>query len=75
MSTVDVKAEITGTVWLVSTEPGAAVRPGDELVILESMKMEIPVVAPTTGTVVTVHVEPTQLVQDGDVIVTIEVSS
>ncbi len=42
----EVRAEITANVWQVRTEVGATVAEGDELVILESMKMEIPVTAP-----------------------------
>ena len=42
---MEVRAELTATVWKVVTEEGATVAEGDELVILESMKMEIPVVA------------------------------
>ncbi|MFQ5948928.1 MAG: acetyl-CoA carboxylase biotin carboxyl carrier protein subunit, partial [Acidimicrobiia bacterium] len=48
------------------------VEEGDELVILESMKMEIPVFAPITGTVKAIHVEPEQVVQEGDLIAEIE---
>ena len=48
---MEVQAELTATVWKVVVEQGASVAEGDELVILESMKMEIPVVAPTAGTV------------------------
>ena len=47
----EVRAEITANVWQVRTEVGAAVALDDELVILESMKMEIPVTAPSAGTV------------------------
>jgi len=58
-------------VWQVVVEAGATVAEGDELVILESMKMEIPVVAPTGGTVVEVRVKPEDQVQEGDVLVVI----
>ncbi|MBM3684904.1 MAG: biotin/lipoyl-binding carrier protein [Actinobacteria bacterium] len=67
----DVKAEIAANVWQVVVEAGATVAEGDELVILESMKMEIPVVAPTGGTVVEVRVKPEDQVQEGDVLVVI----
>jgi biotin carboxyl carrier protein len=43
---MEVRAELTATVWKVVVEQGATVAEGDELVILESMKMEIPVAAP-----------------------------
>jgi biotin carboxyl carrier protein len=65
----DVRAEITANVWQVRTEVGAVVVEGDELVILESMKMEIPVTAPVDGTVTEVRVAPDDKVQEGDVVV------
>ena len=54
--------------WQVRTEVGARVAEGDELVILESMKMEIPVVAPVAGTVSEVRVVPEDQVHEGDVV-------
>ena len=68
----DVRAEITASVWQVRTEVGAVVAEGDELLILESMKMEIPVAAPASGTVTEVRVVPEDKVQEGDVVVVIE---
>ena len=67
----DVKAEIAANVWQVVVEVGATVAEGDELVILESMKMEIPVTAPVGGTVAEVRVKPEDQVQEGDVLVVI----
>ena len=68
----EVRAEITANVWQVRTEVGAQVQEGDELVILESMKMEIPVVAPVPGTVSEVRVAPEDKIQEGDVVVVID---
>jgi acetyl-CoA carboxylase biotin carboxyl carrier protein len=68
----EVLAEITANVWQVRTEVGAAVAEGDELVILESMKMEIPVTAPVAGSVVEIRVQPDDVVQEGDVVAVIE---
>jgi urea carboxylase len=68
----EVEAEITANVWQVRTEVGAQVAEGDELVILESMKMEIPVVAPVAGTVAEVRVAPEDQVHEGDVVVVID---
>jgi biotin carboxyl carrier protein len=70
----EVRAEIAANVWQVRTEVGAAVDEGDELVILESMKMEIPVIAPVAGRVSEVRVAPDDQVQEGDVIAVIEAS-
>jgi acetyl-CoA carboxylase biotin carboxyl carrier protein len=68
----EVRAEITANVWQVRTEVGAQVAEGDELVILESMKMEIPVTAPKDGTVTEVRVVPEDKVQEGDVVAVLE---
>lgn len=67
-----VRAEMTASVWQVRTEVGAVVAEGDELVILESMKMEIPVVAPAAGRVVEIRVAPEDRVDEGDVVVVLE---
>ena len=68
----NVEAEMVANVWKVLVSTGATVAEGDTLVILESMKMEIPVEAPVGGTVSAVHVEEGGVVQEGDVIATIE---
>ena len=68
----EVRAEITANVWQVRTEVGAEVAEGDELVILESMKMEIPVTAPSPGTVIKLRVAPDDNVQEGDVVAVLE---
>lgn len=68
----DVRAEITANVWQVPAQPGQQVAEGDELAILESMKMEIPVVAPCSGTVREVAVAPDDQVKEGDLICTID---
>jgi acetyl-CoA carboxylase biotin carboxyl carrier protein len=68
----EVRAEITANVWQVRTEVGARVAEGDELVILESMKMEIPVTAPSAGTVTELRVAPDDNVQEGDVVAVLD---
>jgi acetyl-CoA carboxylase biotin carboxyl carrier protein len=68
----EVRAEIAANVWQVLVQAGAAVSEGDELVILESMKMEIPVTAPAAGTVSEVKVKPEDQVQEGDVLTVID---
>ena len=65
----EVRAEIAANVWQVLVQAGATVSEGDELMILESMKMEIPVTAPAGGTVAEVRVKPEDQVQEGDVLV------
>jgi len=67
--TTEVKAELVGTVWKVLVKAGDAVHEDQELVVLESMKMEIPVVAPRAGTVAEVRVRPNDVVAENQVLV------
>jgi len=67
-----VKSQISGTVWQILVEVGQAVEEDDDLLILESMKMEIPVSAPHSGTVKEIKAQPNQPVQEGDVLLVIE---
>jgi urea carboxylase len=69
---MEVRAEITANVWQVNTEVGAVVAEGDELMILESMKMEIPVTAPCAGTVRELRVKPDDKITEGDVLAIID---
>ena len=66
---MDVPAHITGTVWKVEVSVGQKVAAGDVLVILESMKMEMPIEAPEAGTVKEIRCQPSQPVNEGDVLV------
>ena len=66
---MDVTAHITGTVWKVECTVGQQVKEGDALVILESMKMEMPVDATEAGTVKEIRCAPNQSVAEGDVLV------
>ncbi len=66
---VEVPAHITGTVWKVEVAVGQTVAAGDVLLILESMKMEMPVEAPEAGTVKEIRCQPAQAVDEGDVLV------
>jgi acetyl-CoA carboxylase biotin carboxyl carrier protein len=68
---VDVRAEMVANVWKVVVTAGSPVRAGDTLVILESMKMEIPVLAEAPGVIAEVHVHEGDVVQEGDVLVII----
>jgi len=70
MSTL-VRAEITGNVWKIDVEDGARVGGGDTLIIMESMKMEIPVESPAAG-VCRLRVAEGDSVQEGDVLAEIE---
>ena len=67
----DVEAHITGTVWKIEVEVGDPVDEGDTVVILESMKMEMPVEAPAAGKVEAIRCAEGQAVNEGDVLLTI----
>ncbi|HWD64453.1 MAG TPA: biotin/lipoyl-binding carrier protein [Solirubrobacteraceae bacterium] len=68
----EVEAHITGTVWKVEVEVGDSVGEGDTVVILESMKMEMPVEAEDGGVVKEILVEEGQSVSEGDPLVVLE---
>jgi acetyl-CoA carboxylase biotin carboxyl carrier protein len=68
----DIEAHITGNVWKIEVEMGDQVEDGDTVVILESMKMEIPVEAEDDGTVKEIRCEEGQAVSEGDVLVVLE---
>jgi acetyl-CoA carboxylase biotin carboxyl carrier protein len=66
-----VNAHITGTIWKIEVKVGEEVTEGQACVILESMKMEMPVEAPQAGKVEKIHVTEGQAVNEGDVLVTL----
>ena len=68
----DVEAHITGTVWKIECEVGQTVVEGDTLVILESMKMEMPVEAEDDGTVKEIVCSEGQSVSEGETLVVLE---
>ena len=68
----EVRAEMVANVWKVVAQQGSAVADGDTLVILESMKMEIPVLAENAGTLTRLAVAEGDVVQEGDLIAVIE---
>jgi len=69
---MEVRAEMVANVWKVVVAQGDSVTDGDTLVILESMKMEIPVVSEASGTITELAVSEGDVVQEGDVIAVIE---
>jgi acetyl-CoA carboxylase biotin carboxyl carrier protein len=68
----EVEAHITGTVWKVECQVGQLVEDGDTVVVIESMKMEMPVEAEDEGTVKEIRCEEGQSVTEGDVLVVLE---
>ena len=68
----DVEAHITGTVWKVECKVGDVIEEGDTVVILESMKMEMPVEAEDAGKVAEILCEEGQAVTEGDALIRLE---
>lgn len=68
----EVKANMAGNVWKVNVEVGDAVAKGDQVVILESMKMEIPIAAETSGVVKKILVNEGDFINEDDGLVEIE---
>jgi acetyl-CoA carboxylase biotin carboxyl carrier protein len=68
----EIHAEMVANVWKVVASVGDAVEDGDTLVILESMKMEIPVLAESSGTIAEIAVNEGDVVQEGDLIARVE---
>jgi acetyl-CoA carboxylase biotin carboxyl carrier protein len=73
MPIIDVKTEITGNVWKIEAKIGQALEEDDPILILESMKMEIPVASPEDGTLVELLVEEGTVVTEGTVVARVEV--
>ena len=69
MAEIRVKSEIAGSVWKILKQPGEAVAEDESLMLLESMKMEIPVVSPRAATVLEWRVAEGEAVAEGDVVV------
>jgi acetyl-CoA carboxylase biotin carboxyl carrier protein len=67
----EIHAEMVSSVWKVLVTPGSEVAAGDTLVILESMKMEIPVLTERAGTIGELHVVEGEVLQEGDLIATV----
>ncbi|MBU0551793.1 acetyl-CoA carboxylase biotin carboxyl carrier protein subunit [Myxococcota bacterium] len=69
---MDIKAHITGTIWKIERAVGDALDEDDVILIMESMKMEMPVEAPCDGTLTALLVKEGDAVQEGDVLAQIE---
>ena len=68
----EVKAELVGNLWKIVTEVGQQVEEDDTLMILESMKMEIPVTTPVSGTIREILVKEGDVVQEGQTVAIVE---
>ena len=72
MAELEIHSEIAGTVWLVEVVPGTVVAEDDTIIVLESMKMEIPVDAPTGGKVTKILVAKDDVVSENQVVAVME---
>lgn len=68
----EIKAHITGTIWKIPVAEGQDIEEGDTLVIIESMKMEMPIEADDDGKVLEVKAKEGQAVNEGDVLMVVE---
>jgi len=73
MSKFEARSEVSGFVWKVEVAPGQRVVKGDTLVVIESMKMEIPIVADAEGVVVAIKVEEGAAVNEGTTVAILEI--
>ncbi|MDH5672452.1 MAG: acetyl-CoA carboxylase biotin carboxyl carrier protein subunit [Myxococcales bacterium] len=69
---LEITAHIAGTVWKLEKRPGDRVEAGEPIVILESMKMEVPVEAPEAGTLVELRCSEGEAVEEGQVLAIVE---
>ncbi|HXM53680.1 MAG TPA: biotin/lipoyl-binding carrier protein [Candidatus Binatus sp.] len=69
---MQIKAELAGNLWKIVVREGQEVRADETLMILESMKMEIPVNAPTAGRVTKIHAKEGQTVQEGQLLIEVD---
>ena len=72
MSSVKVCTEVAGTVWKIVVAKGAALAAGQEILVMESMKMEIPVEAPRAGTLMELRVAEGDVLKEGDIVAVLE---
>ena len=72
MARIEIKSEITGTVWKLIKQPGDPVEAGDTLIVIESMKMEIPVITEDGGTLKEILVKEKEPVAEGQVVAVID---
>jgi len=68
MAVVNVKSEIAGNVWKIQTKPGDKVEVDGEIMILESMKMEIPVLSPKAGIIKEIRVSEGEAIDEGQLV-------
>ncbi len=73
MAQSNLRSEVTGSVWKLLKQPGDSISIGDEIMLIESMKMEIPVIAEEAGTLAKLMVGETDAVQEGQIVATMNI--
>lgn len=68
----EIRAQMAGNIWKINVQPGQTIDYGDEVIIMESMKMEIPVEADEAGVVREIRVAENDTVDEGDVLIILE---
>jgi acetyl-CoA carboxylase biotin carboxyl carrier protein len=72
MARIDIKSEITGKVWKIEAKPGDRLSEDDPIIILVSMKMEIPIMAPVDGTIIEIRVAEEDAVEEEQIVAIME---
>lgn len=70
---IEIRTDVAGKVWQIETQVGAQVAEGDSIVVLESMKMEIPVTAPHAGTITEIPVAEGDALEEGDIVALLQI--
>lgn len=73
MASIKIKTEVTGSVWKIEAQAGQKLAAGDTIMILESMKMEIPVLAPKAGVVKEIRVSEGEAIGEGQLVAVLDV--
>lgn len=73
MSTVKIRSEVTGSVWKLLKQPGDTLTAGEEIMLIESMKMEIPVICEAGGRLAELQVAEGDAIQEGQIVATMQV--
>jgi acetyl-CoA carboxylase biotin carboxyl carrier protein len=74
MAKIEIESEVSGNVWKIEKQVGDALNEDDVIMILESMKMEIPIEAPETGTLIEIKVNADDQVEEDQIVAVIETS-
>lgn len=73
MPNIEVKSEVSGSVWKIETKPGQKIEAGDAIMVIESMKMEIPVLADAAGTILSFAVKEGDAITEGQTVAILEI--